>query len=150
MKTERLESTEQLADFAAALLEGLLPREDGRATVLALSGDLGAGKTAFVQTLAAHLGITEAITSPTFVIMKQYPITAGSDFTQLVHIDAYRMKDGHELSVLGWEALLSDSKNLIALEWPELVADVVPDTAIKLAFSHVDATTRDVLHDHHA
>ncbi len=150
MKTRRLESTQALAAFAAELMEGLLPREDGRATVLALSGDLGAGKTAFVQSLAAHLGITEQITSPTFVIMKQYPITAGSDFKQLVHIDAYRMKDGHELSVLGWEALLSDSGNLIALEWPELVADVVPETSIKLAFSHVDETTRDVLHDHHA
>ena len=150
MKTERLQSTEQMADFAATLLEGLLPREDGRATVLALTGDLGAGKTAFVKALAAHLGITEEVTSPTFVIMKKYPIMSGSDFKQLVHIDAYRMKDGQELSVLRWGELLSDPGNLIALEWPELVADVVPDSAIKLSFAHVDEHTRDVAHDRHA
>jgi tRNA threonylcarbamoyladenosine biosynthesis protein TsaE len=167
MKTRRLESTKALGEFAAELMEGLLPREDGQATVLALSGDLGAGKTAFVQTLAAHLGITEQITSPTFVIMKKYEIRDASNerrvedklatnssypasFSRLIHIDAYRMKEGRELVVLGWEALLSDAGNLIALEWPELVADVVPETAIKLAFSHVDETTRDVHHDHHA
>lgn len=150
MKTERLESTEQMADFAAALLEGLLPREDGRATVLALTGDLGAGKTAFVKALAKHVGVGEDVTSPTFVIMKTYPITSGSDFKQLVHIDAYRMKDGHELSVLGWDTLLADPGNLIAIEWPELVADVMPDDAITLAFAHVDETTRDITHERHA
>lgn len=138
-----LDSTEAIEGFAAEFLARLLPREDGRATVLALAGELGAGKTAFVKSLARHLGIAEHVTSPTFVIMKQYPIQKG-DFKQLVHIDAYRMKESDELLILGWNELLADKNNLIALEWPELVADIVPDTAIRLTFSHVDENTRSV------
>lgn len=149
MKTRTLTSLEETAAFAAELLAELSPREDGRATVLALSGDLGAGKTAFVKALAKRLGITEHITSPTFVIMKAYNLqpTAHSGFEKLIHIDAYRMNGGHELSVLGWEELLNDPKNLIALEWPELVHEVVPETAIQLTFAHVDETTRKITYN---
>lgn len=148
MKTRTLTSLEETAVFAGELLADLSPREDGRATVLALSGDLGAGKTAFVKSLATHLGITEHITSPTFVIMKRYEIqeTRDDGFKTLVHIDAYRMKDGHELLVLGWEELLNNPKNLIAIEWPELVKDVMPENAIQLTFAHVDENTRSVSH----
>jgi tRNA threonylcarbamoyladenosine biosynthesis protein TsaE len=137
-----------MGEFADELLAALLPRDDGRATVLALSGDLGAGKTAFVKSLAHRLGIEEHVTSPTFVIMKTYNIQPttndGNGFGRLVHIDAYRMKSARELAVLGWEALLANPENLVALEWPELVADGVPEDAITLTFEHVDETTRSV------
>ncbi len=151
MNTRTLPSTDELAVFAGELLAGLSPRSDGKATVLALSGDLGAGKTAFVKALAKHLGIEEHITSPTFVIMKKYELptprtSQPASFFHLIHIDAYRMKDGHELEVLGWDELLNDPKNLIALEWPELVKEIVPDDAIQIAFAHVDENTRNVSH----
>lgn len=133
----------EMADFAADMLGTLAPRDDGRATVLALRGDLGAGKTAFTKALARHLGIDEHVTSPTFVIMKKYPIERGA-FAQLVHIDAYRMHDGRELEMLGWPDLLKDAQNLIVIEWPERVDAVLPKDAITLSFSHVDETTREV------
>lgn len=137
-----------MGEFAGELLAVLSPRDDGRATVLALSGDLGSGKTAFVKALAHCLGVKEHVTSPTFVIMKTYNIQPttndGNGFGRLVHVDAYRMKNARELAVLGWDALLADSENLIALEWPELVEDVVPDDALMLTFGHVDEKTRSV------
>ncbi|HXK39651.1 MAG TPA: tRNA (adenosine(37)-N6)-threonylcarbamoyltransferase complex ATPase subunit type 1 TsaE [Candidatus Paceibacterota bacterium] len=148
MEQRTVHSLDAMGEFAEELLGGLVPRDDGRATVLALSGDLGSGKTAFVKALARHLGVEEHVTSPTFVIMKTYNIQPttndGNGFGRLVHIDAYRMQSAAELSVLGWEGLLADPANLIALEWPELVEDVMPEDALTLAFEHVDETTRSV------
>ncbi|MBP9771723.1 MAG: tRNA (adenosine(37)-N6)-threonylcarbamoyltransferase complex ATPase subunit type 1 TsaE [Candidatus Pacebacteria bacterium] len=148
MNTRTLASTDEMAVFAGELLAGLSPRTDGTATVLALSGDLGAGKTAFVKALAKYLGVEEHITSPTFVIQKTYNLqpTTNNGFKKLIHIDAYRLAGGNELAVLGFKDTLADSKNLIALEWPELVADVVPENAMCITFTHVDENTRSVSH----
>ena len=113
------------------------------ATVIALSGDLGAGKTTLTQSIAKALSITEAVISPTFVIMKRYEIT-DQKFTQLIHIDAYRLKDSSELMKLGWEEIVSDKKNLILIEWPENVPECIPDTAIRIHLAHKDEDTRTI------
>jgi tRNA threonylcarbamoyladenosine biosynthesis protein TsaE len=115
--------------------------------VLALTGDLGAGKTAFVKAVAKELGITEHITSPTFVIMKMYetPVTNESGFKRLVHIDAYRLESAHELEVLGWNELLADPDALIAIEWPEKVPGTIPNNAHHFTFEHIDETTRKII-----
>lgn len=111
-----------------------------RATVLALSGDLGAGKTTFTQELAKTLGISEAVTSPTFVIMKKYSTNDGH-FQTLVHIDAYRLEDEAELEVLGFKDELISPRNLIVIEWPEKVSGLVPKDAIGLRLT-IDADKR--------
>lgn len=108
------------------------PKKDG-ATVVTLSGDLGAGKTTFTQGIAAALGVTETVTSPTFVLEKIYALT-GQKWERLVHIDAYRLKGAHELGVLGWMELVADPVNFIVLEWPERVEGAIPEDAIKLKF----------------
>jgi tRNA threonylcarbamoyladenosine biosynthesis protein TsaE len=95
-----------------------------QATIVGLSGHLGAGKTAFVKAAAKHLGLGEEITSPTFVIMKQYPLS-GAAWKQLIHIDAYRLEAGKELHVLDFGKLAADKDNLILLEWPENVREVL-------------------------
>ncbi len=148
MKTRTLASTDEMKVFASDLLAGLSPRTDNKATVLALSGDLGAGKTAFVKALAQRLGIEEHITSPTFVIQKIYNLqpTTNNGFEKLIHIDAYRLGSGDELAVLGFKDVLNNPKNLIAIEWPELVKEIIPDDAIQLTFTHVDENTRSVRH----
>jgi tRNA threonylcarbamoyladenosine biosynthesis protein TsaE len=92
----------------------------GRALVVGLSGHLGAGKTAFTKAVGRELGITEEITSPTFVIMKVYP-TNHSHFKRLIHIDAYRMEEKAEMDVLKLDELESDPRSLIIIEWPENV-----------------------------
>jgi len=96
------------------------------AKVLGLYGDLGSGKTTFTQILARELGVTETVTSPTFVIEKYYELDGTKSFKKLVHIDAYRLKSSHELKVIGWEELVKEPKTLIAIEWPEKVADIMP------------------------
>ena len=114
-----------------------------QAAILTLSGELGAGKTAFVKALAKALRIRENITSPTFVIEKIYTLE-NQLFERLIHIDAYRIEDKKELEVLKWKEIIADPKNLIALEWPEHVAALIPKSAREIKFVFVDDTTRSV------
>jgi tRNA threonylcarbamoyladenosine biosynthesis protein TsaE len=123
-----------MAVEAARFVAGLSPRADG-ATIVTLSGDLGAGKTAFVKGAALSLGLTEHVTSPTFVIMKIYDLEKQA-FARLVHIDAYRLKGAHHLKVLGWETLLRDPKNLIFVEWPEQAGGAIPSSAIRITLRY--------------
>ncbi|MEK7641977.1 MAG: tRNA (adenosine(37)-N6)-threonylcarbamoyltransferase complex ATPase subunit type 1 TsaE [Patescibacteria group bacterium] len=97
------------------------------ATVVGLAGHLGAGKTAFAKCVAQTLGITEDVTSPTFVIMKVYPIDSSKGFSweRLVHIDAYRLEHAKELGAIDFEAYAADRGNLVLIEWPENVKEMV-------------------------
>lgn len=116
------------------------------ATVVGLSGDLGAGKTAFTKCVAEVLGITDVVTSPTFILEKVYNIPKGGivdeRFVKLIHIDAYRLNEGSEMSALGWDDLLADNHNLILLEWPEQVESALPRDMIKLSFEFVSESVR--------
>ena len=132
---KELHSLEALQAEAAGFAKGLSPKEES-ATLVTLSGDLGAGKTSFTQGVAKALGVTSAVTSPTFVLMKLYPLV-GQAFTQLVHIDAYRLQEGKDLLPLNFEEVLADSGNLVLIEWPERVSDALPkaDYALSLEVS---------------
>lgn len=120
----------------------------GEALVVGLSGDLGAGKTAFTKCAAELLGITETITSPTFILEKIYPTNEnsffGSRIKKLVHIDAYRLDDGREMSALDWGTVIKDEHALVLLEWPEQVASALPRSIINLSFEHADEGVRSV------
>ncbi len=119
--THSLEETQVVAkDFFISLSQRDV------ATVVGLYGDLGAGKTTFTQGLAKACGITESVVSPTFVIEKIYELT-DKQFTHLIHIDAYRLEKSSELLHLGWKEIISDKNNLILVEWPERVADIMPE-----------------------
>jgi len=122
MKTLVSRSLEETSQIAADWLVDLSSNYSAsdEATVVGLSGHLGAGKTAFVKEIAKELGIKEDITSPTFVIMKIYE-TEHPKWHRLIHIDAYRLEKREELEALQWEKLLSDPHNLIMIEWPENV-----------------------------
>ncbi len=133
-------STTETEEFAKNFVEGLEPSaSSGR--LVGLSGELGAGKTAFVKAVAKALGVKEEITSPTFVILKRFTIH-DSRFKNLIHIDAYRLEHPSELENLGWKQLLADPKNLILLEWPEKVADILPQGMIEVSFEYIDEKTR--------
>lgn len=133
-------------DQVAAVILGRAEKiaaENSGAVVIALHGDLGAGKTAFTKQLAKDLGITETITSPTFIIQKSFNITASrSPFTKLIHIDTYRIDLQDELVKLGWNENVAESRNLISVEWPENIPDILPEHTIHLYFTFVDETTR--------
>ena len=139
----------ELRAVAEGFLRDLASRPPQKnATVVGLSGDLGAGKTAFVKCVAAALGISEVVTSPTFILEKIYIIPrdsmAGSHFLKLIHIDAYRLHKGEEMRALEWEAVLTDESNLIFIEWPEQVAEAMPKDMIKLSFNYVSEGVRAV------
>lgn len=122
-----------LAEFdaeAARFIGSLAPQEEG-ATLVTLSGELGAGKTAFVKASARALGVEETVTSPTFVLEKIYLLPNGK-FKRLVHIDAYRLETGGDLAPLGFDELMKDSDNLVMLEWPERVEEQLPMPAAKI------------------
>ncbi len=134
----------ETAKIAEQFLEGL--PELPNATVVALHGDLGAGKTAFTKAVAHILGVNVEVTSPTFVIEKVYEITKHKNrpFVRLVHIDAYRLASAKEIVSLGWQEIVKDPGNLIFVEWPENIEVVIPDNAIHLHFTFIDESTRTV------
>ena len=140
MKSITTHSVEETQQFAKEFLLSLNPQES-EATVVGLYGNLGAGKTTFTQSVARELGITQPITSPTFVIEKIYEIKH-NNFARLIHIDAYRLEGGRELQNLNFEELVSNKNNLIFIEWPENVKDILPDNHIKLFCEFVDENSR--------
>lgn len=135
-------SLDDFAKYAKEFTENLSLSKEG-ATILALHGDLGAGKTTFTQILARTLGVTEDVVSPTFVIQKNYSLE-GAIFSQLIHIDAYRLDNAKQLEVLGWHDIVADQSNLIVIEWPEHIEELLPEYAQHIYFEYVNETTRGI------
>lgn len=120
----------EAARFAASLSR----RPDG-AVLVTLSGELGAGKTAFTKAVARALGVEEVVNSPTFVLEKIYMLPEDAPFARLIHIDAYRLEKGADLAPLGFDELMKDPGNLVMLEWPEKVRDGLPPPAHAISFA---------------
>ena len=116
-----------------------------KAKVFGLYGDLGSGKTAFMQGAAKALGIQENVLSPTFVIQKSYSIPHSD--RRLVHIDAYRLEDAFELARLGFDEIIKDSRNLIFIEWAERVKSLLPNETKGIYFKFIDENTREISFD---
>ena len=135
-----IHTTNELHDWVYSFVHTLNQRN--QATIVTLSGDLGAGKTTCVQYIARVLGIEEPITSPTFVIQKEYPVFGHDWITRLVHIDAYRLEDKNQLEYLGWQHLVDDPHTLICIEWPEMVSGIAIPDALQITFSLQDSNTR--------
>lgn len=132
-----------MATLAESLLRDLAEYPRDRAVVLALHGHLGAGKTALVQEIAAHLGVREHVTSPTFVLMKSYTAEHPA-FARLVHVDAYRIASESELEKLGFRDILARGKTLVCVEWPERIPGLLPSTALHLSLEAKHPDARDI------
>ena len=137
-------SPEETNQIASDFLNTLEPIS--KATVVALQGELGAGKTAFAQEVGKILGVAENMRSPTFVIEKIYSINF-NNFKRLIHVDAYRLEKESELLHLGWEDLIKEPENLVLIEWPENVAGVIPEDARRISFEFIDDATRRISFD---
>jgi tRNA threonylcarbamoyladenosine biosynthesis protein TsaE len=133
----------ELKEVVRALLDHIRIYDD-RATIVGLSGDLGAGKTTFVKTLARVLGVSQTVQSPTFVIEKQYTLSSagGNHFNNLIHIDAYRIDTLSELEPLKFSETLSRAGDLVVIEWPERIQEALPADTCMVRFTFVDETTR--------
>src|SRR3989338_2248888 len=122
--------------IAKIFLDKILKDKNSResALIVCLFGDLGAGKTAFTKAVAKHLGIKSTVNSPTFVIMKKYPLRL-KKYKFFFHLDAYRLKNGKELLYLGWENIISNKNHLVFIEWPENVIKVLPSKVVQIFIS---------------
>ena len=123
------------------------------ATGVGLQGDLGSGKTSFVQGVARALGVAEHVTSPTFILERIYKLPipkpntynlSPTTFSHLIHIDAYRLDSVEELAHLGFEELTKEKENLILIEWPERVAHALPKNMLTIKFEFIDENIRKI------
>lgn len=115
-----------------------------KATVVALEGELGAGKTTFTKAFAKMLGVKEKLTSPTFVILKSYNLKL-KKFNKLTHIDAYRINSGQELKQLGIEEIISNPENIVLIEWAERVSDIISKEAVRVHIDHISESKRKIV-----
>lgn len=129
MKTFTTDSDQATRDLARKLAADLKGGE-----VIGLVGNLGAGKTVFSQGLAEGLGIIEPVTSPTFVVMKVYPVSGHPSIKQFCHIDAYRLRGAADLAAIGAEDYIGAPDTLTAIEWADKIREMLPPKTITINF----------------
>ena len=135
-----------LSRFAKSLAARVLKNSSAKsATVIALSGELGAGKTTFTKAFLKFLGVREAVTSPTFILFRPYPlpqsfklkaISYKLPFQMAYHIDCYRLEDPKELLRLGLKEMLANPRHIVVIEWAERIKKYLPKSAMWLTLKH--------------
>lgn len=128
-------SAKETQKVAAQLAVEAAKKVIGSALVIALEGELGSGKTTFVQGFAKAFGVEEKVLSPTFVLMKVYPLKQRR-FKHLVHIDCYRLDSAKDLLHLGFREILKDKDAIILIEWADKIRRILPHDAIRISFCH--------------
>ena len=133
MKTIHITSQEELPQVAEAVIRAL-----GRRTVVAFRGEMGAGKTTLIREIAAQLGATDTVTSPTFALVNQYK---GRGKRPIYHFDFYRIDDLREAFDLGYEEYFY-SGDICLVEWPEKIEPLLPENTIQVRITVDSATAR--------
>jgi len=133
-----------------SIAKEIIPELSGH-KVIALFGDLGSGKTTFIQGLAKGLGITKKIISPTFIIMRTYNIppllkerVRNSFHSNFYHVDLYRIKSPHDIQDIGLLELIKEENGIFAIEWPEKIKHLLPHNTIKIYFEYLDENKRKI------
>ena len=132
-QTIRITSEEELPQVAEAVLAAT-----GQRTVVVFRGEMGAGKTTLIREIAAQLGCTDTVTSPTFAIVNQYK---GTDDRTVYHFDFYRIEDLREAYDFGYEEYFY-SGDLCLVEWPERIEPLLPDDVVTVRIMVDDETSR--------
>ena len=136
----------QTKKLGRILAKEILKTSSKRAIVVGLIGDLGGGKTTFLQGFAKGLGIKQPITSPTFVIIRKYKILNSqfSIYNYLYHIDCYRIKKPKEILNLGFKEMILNPQNIVVIEWADKILEILPRDALILDFELIDLKTRQI------
>ena len=129
--TKNVRETNRLAKLLA---QEILKSKRG---IIGLQGELGAGKTTFIQAFAKGLGIRNKITSPSFVLMKKYK--------NFYHIDCYRIKTYKDILSLDFQEIISNPRNIVLIEWAEKIKKILPKNTIWLKFKIVSNNERKIL-----
>ena len=130
MSTYISKSEQDTIDFAKNYAQNLKPGD-----IIVLSGELGSGKTKFVQGVLEYFNLQDEISSPTFTIVNEY----NSDTVNIYHFDVYRLEDSDEFFAIGGEEYFS--KGICLIEWGELIEDILPKPYTKISFSKSDDDT---------
>ncbi|MEK9134703.1 MAG: tRNA (adenosine(37)-N6)-threonylcarbamoyltransferase complex ATPase subunit type 1 TsaE [Patescibacteria group bacterium] len=136
--TQTAKETQKIAKMLAEEILKMSRKE--RAVVLALIGNLGGGKTTFLQGLAKGLGIKEKINSPTFVIMKRFGF--------FYHFDCYRIQKAKDILDLGFQEIISNPKNIVAIEWADRIKSLLPKDRIMIHFELIGKNKRKIVISH--
>ena len=139
--TKNYKQTQKLGeDFAKDILKKELK---AGALVFGLYGNLGGGKTTFLQGFAKGLKVKEKILSPTFVIMKIFNLRGTNN--NFYHFDCYRFECAEDILELGFKDIIKNPNNIVAIEWPEKIKKVLPKKIVKINFKFVDKNTREII-----
>ena len=146
--TKNAEETKKLGrEMAIRLGSGMMVDGKKGATILALSGDLGSGKTTFVQGFAEGLGIKHGIISPTFILLREYKVQSTKyKVKNLYHLDLYRLEQNVEQEVknLGLEEIWEDPESIVVVEWAEKIRDAIPKNAVWISFENLSPNSRKI------
>lgn len=112
--------------------------------ILLLFGNLGAGKTLFLQGLAQGLGVAGQVNSPTFNIMRLYKFKRDKKSQTFCHIDAYRLRSGADLQTLGIEEIWQAKNTITAIEWAENISDIIPLRYYKISIAQTTKEKREI------
>lgn len=112
-----------------------------RGTVIALYGDLGAGKTVFSRAFAKAIGVTETVSSPTYTIIQEYLLDDGGYF---YHLDLYRIQNSRDALAFAVDEYLNDANSYALLEWPERIEDILPPDTLIINIKHLNDTEREI------
>ena len=110
--------------------------------LIALEGELGAGKTAFVQAFIRALGVKAKVKSPTFNIIKKYKIPNVPQF--VYHIDCYRLRDHKDAAPIGIKEIFKEKENFVLIEWPERISKILPKKLTRVHIDHIDKNKRKI------
>lgn len=134
------QSAQETKDMAFSLAKELKGGE-----VLCLYGDLGSGKTTFVQGLAEGLGIKRRVISPTFILMRQYKLSRPiKKIKYLFHIDLYRINTIEDIKSLGLSEIWGTLENIVVIEWAEKIEKILPKGRTDIFFQYLDENTRQI------
>jgi tRNA threonylcarbamoyladenosine biosynthesis protein TsaE len=136
-------SPSQTKKIGQFLAKETLKTKTKRALILGLVGDLGGGKTTFLQGFAKDLGIKEKILSPSFVILKKFKVKS-LGFKVFYHIDCYRIKKPKEILDLGFKEIVLDPKNIVAIEWADRIKKILPPKILILKFNFINQNQREI------
>jgi len=146
IKIENLEQMQKAAEIFLRKISAKAPKNS--ATIISLSGDLGSGKTTFVQNVGKVLKIKEKINSPTFVVSKIYKIpknpTGPTCWKKMIHIDAYRLGGENDVRNIGLDMQMQNPENLIFIEWAEIIKKGLPKNILEVEFQYLSETERQI------
>lgn len=139
-----ISSSSRMKAVGADVARGVARAKKRHARVIVLEGDLGSGKTTFARGFVRELSGHARVLSPTFLLMKEYPLRQKDEKKQgvLYHFDWYRVSDPREVEALGWKRITEDPRNVILVEWPERAPLLVPADAVRICFAHAGAKER--------